>query len=82
LLGVVGTAEKCQQPTKIGSSWLLSHRRNFPRTIDDRWTAARSERNESITRQFYTDGAGAVRVEGVLVEGLPHAFPIRVRATG
>jgi hypothetical protein len=40
------------------------------------------ERNESITRQFYTDGAGAVRVEGVLVEGLPHAFPIRVRATG
>jgi poly(hydroxyalkanoate) depolymerase family esterase len=39
---------------------------------------ARSERNGPVTRNFYADGAGSVRVESVLVEGLPHAFPIRI----
>jgi poly(3-hydroxybutyrate) depolymerase len=40
-------------------------------------TPARSERNGPVTRDLFTDGAGAVRVESVLVEGLAHAFPIR-----
>jgi poly(hydroxyalkanoate) depolymerase family esterase len=40
-------------------------------------TPARIERNGSIKHEFFTDGAGAVRVESVLIEGLTHAFPIR-----
>jgi poly(hydroxyalkanoate) depolymerase family esterase len=59
--------------------------RNWQELIEQ-WTAvhgiaanpARSERHGSVTRQFYTDSAGAVRVESVLVEGLAHAFPIRI----
>jgi poly(3-hydroxybutyrate) depolymerase len=39
---------------------------------------ARSERNGPVTHDFYTDGAGSVRVESILVEGLAHAFPIRI----
>jgi poly(hydroxyalkanoate) depolymerase family esterase len=58
--------------------------RNWQELVDQ-WTAvhgvpatpARSERNGPLTRNLYTDGAGAVRVESVLVEGLAHAFPIR-----
>jgi poly(3-hydroxybutyrate) depolymerase len=51
----------------------------------EQWTAvhgiaakpARHERNGPVTRSFYTDGPGSVRVESVLVESLAHAFPIR-----
>jgi poly(hydroxyalkanoate) depolymerase family esterase len=61
--------------------------RNWQELIEQ-WTAvhgisakpARSERNGPVTRMFRTDGAGAVRVESVLVEGLAHAFPIRIGA--
>jgi poly(hydroxyalkanoate) depolymerase family esterase len=59
--------------------------RNWQELVEQ-WTAvhgvpanaARSERNGPVTRNFYTDGAGAVRIESILVEGLAHAFPIRV----
>jgi poly(hydroxyalkanoate) depolymerase family esterase len=39
---------------------------------------ARSEHNGGVTRNFHTDSGGTVRVESVLVEGLAHAFPIRI----
>jgi hypothetical protein len=29
-------------------------------------------------RNFHTDDAGSVQIESVLVEGLAHAFPIRI----
>jgi poly(hydroxyalkanoate) depolymerase family esterase len=59
--------------------------RNWQELVEQ-WTAvhgiaakpARSERDGRVTHSFYTDSAGAVRVQGVLVEGLHHAFPIRV----
>jgi poly(hydroxyalkanoate) depolymerase family esterase len=41
-------------------------------------TPTHSERNGPVTRDLFSDGAGAVRVESVLVEGLAHAFPIRI----
>ena len=37
----------------------------------------RNERYGPIFRELFLDGNGAVRVESVLIEGLPHAFPIR-----
>jgi poly(3-hydroxybutyrate) depolymerase len=59
--------------------------RNWQELVEQ-WTAvhgvpakpARSERNGPVTRNFYTDSAGSVRVESVLVQGLAHAFPIRI----
>jgi poly(3-hydroxybutyrate) depolymerase len=38
-------------------------------------TPARSERKGSIMRELFSDTAGDVRVESVLVDGLAHAFP-------
>jgi poly(hydroxyalkanoate) depolymerase family esterase len=59
--------------------------RNWHELVEQ-WTAVhgipakptRGERKGSVTRTFYADGAGSVRVESVLVEGLAHAFPIRI----
>jgi poly(hydroxyalkanoate) depolymerase family esterase len=59
--------------------------RNWHELVEQ-WTAVhgipakptRGERKGSVTHTFYTDGAGSVRVESVLVEGLAHAFPIRI----
>ena len=34
-----------------------------------------------LTRQHYTDDAGVILVESVLVKGLAHAFPIRTDGT-
>ena len=59
--------------------------RNWQELVEQ-WTAVhgiparpmRGERKGSVTHTFYTDGAGSVRVESVLVEGLAHAFPIRI----
>jgi poly(hydroxyalkanoate) depolymerase family esterase len=59
--------------------------RNWQELVEQ-WTAvhgvpakpARTEHNGPVTRNFYIDGAGAVRVESVLVKGLAHAFPIRI----
>ena len=61
--------------------------RNWQELVEQ-WTAvhaipakpARSDRNGPVTHAFYTDGDGAVQVESVLVDGLAHAFPIRVGA--
>jgi poly(3-hydroxybutyrate) depolymerase len=62
-----------------GTGWTLY----APLSMVEQWTAvhgvpakpARSERNGPVTRNFYTDSAGSVRVESVLVQGLAHAFP-------
>jgi poly(3-hydroxybutyrate) depolymerase len=59
--------------------------RNWQELVEQ-WTAvhgisakaARSERNGAVMRNLYVDGAGSVRVESVLVDGLAHAFPIRI----
>jgi poly(hydroxyalkanoate) depolymerase family esterase len=59
--------------------------RNWEELVEQ-WTAVhgvpaklvRSEHNGAVTRNFHTDGAGSVQVESVLVEGLAHAFPIRI----
>jgi poly(hydroxyalkanoate) depolymerase family esterase len=59
--------------------------RNWQELVEQ-WTAvhgvpanpARSEHNGAVTRNFHTDSAGSVRVESVLVQGLAHAFPIRI----
>jgi poly(3-hydroxybutyrate) depolymerase len=40
-------------------------------------TPARSERNGPLAREVYADGAGIVKVESVVIEGLAHAFPIQ-----
>lgn len=50
----------------------------------EQWTAAnglsaspaRREQLPGLTREIYADAAGVTRVEGVLVRGLGHAFPI------
>jgi poly(hydroxyalkanoate) depolymerase family esterase len=55
----------------------------------EQWTAlhgipakpARSQTDGRVTRRLYVDSAGAVQVESILIEGLAHAFPIRVNAT-
>jgi poly(hydroxyalkanoate) depolymerase family esterase len=52
----------------------------------EQWTAvhgispipAHSERKGSIVRELFSDTAGDVRVESVLVDGLAHAFPIHI----
>ena len=62
--------------------------RNWEELVEQ-WTAlhdisakpVRSERDGRVTRALYLDRAGALQVESVLVEGLAHAFPIRVDAT-
>jgi poly(hydroxyalkanoate) depolymerase family esterase len=59
--------------------------RNWQELVEQ-WTAvhgvpttpARSERNGPVMHNFHTDSAGTARVESVLVEGLAHAFPIRI----
>jgi poly(hydroxyalkanoate) depolymerase family esterase len=61
--------------------------RNWQELVEQ-WTAvhsiptkpARSVRNGPATHAFYIDGDGTVRVESVLVDGLAHAFPIRIGA--
>jgi poly(3-hydroxybutyrate) depolymerase len=58
-----GTADS-RVVSAIGTSWWS----NGPRfTASQR--SPRGERKESVTHTFYTDGAGSVRVESVLVEG-------------
>jgi poly(hydroxyalkanoate) depolymerase family esterase len=62
--------------------------RNWEELVEQ-WTAlhgipakpAQSESDGRVTRRLYVDNAGAVQVESVLIEGLGHAFPIRVNAT-
>jgi poly(hydroxyalkanoate) depolymerase family esterase len=57
--------------------------RNWQELVEQ-WTAvhgvpakpARTEHNGPVTRNFYIDGAGAVRVESVLVKGLAPAPPL------
>jgi poly(hydroxyalkanoate) depolymerase family esterase len=62
--------------------------RNWEELVEQ-WTAlhsiptksARSKRDGRVTRRLYVDSAGAVQVESVLIEGLTHAFPIRINGT-
>ncbi len=54
------------------------------RELIEQWTTvhgiadrpARTEPGRTLTRSIYTDAAGGVRVESVVVHGLDHAFPI------
>jgi poly(hydroxyalkanoate) depolymerase family esterase len=54
------------------------------RELVEQWTAVhgiadpagRTESSSKLKRSVYTDAAGVVRVESVLVDGLEHAFPI------
>ena len=57
----------------IGKSWLS----NGPQFMASRLLPRASSAMDRSREEFFTDGAGAVRVESVLIEGLTHAFPIR-----